>query len=165
MIWEVAGGIVIGGASLFLLYKYPKRVGLALLVIAVIVGGVFGYFILQEELSIRERAENKALIEAHISYDLKECSKEYPLSIVFLNSSQNTVNEIEFKVSGYYKGFSKAIYQSGYTDGYETDRILEKDSGWGNCWKIPKNITPINLTYPLDKVAWKVDIRRVVFKK
>lgn len=160
MVWIV--GICI---YLLLLFIFPRAV-LGLIVVAVVgIGAAF--FIVNQ--SNEKLAKKKAGVVVTVFHNTKKCSEENPLFIGINNKSGSTLKRVSFTVTGYRKGYSKPVYQSNYGTYYESDRIIENDTGWGNCWSVPKldyGVPKDSATlFPANTMNWKVNNIKPTFQK
>lgn len=150
--------------ALFLLFRFPRP---SLIFIGIVVGisaAVGGFLYVQNQLAERKAAK----VIGTIDYDLDRCNSEFPLFVGIVNRSGDTVERISFRIEGHRKGYSDALYNSGYSDGYSTDRIIPDGEGWGNCWRVPRRAYGADerlfAKSPPESLVWSVKNIRPTFQ-
>jgi hypothetical protein len=102
-----------------------------------------------------------AQVKITIETGAKQCSEneKFPLFIVTFNSSQKTIEKVSFTLEARVKGRSTDIvdYHS-----YSDDHIIEPDTGWGQCWAVPKLKESVKDPRALD---WSISYKRIDFKE
>jgi hypothetical protein len=160
--WIIGTGIFL---LLFLLlfFIFPRAV-LGLIAVAAVGIGAMVFIDYQNSA---KQAKKRANVFVAVFHDPKKCSEENPLFIQINNKSGSTLKRVSFIVTGYRTGYSKPVYQSSYKN-YESDRIIENDTGWGNCWSVPKldyGVPKDSATlFPAKTMNWKAENIRPTFQ-
>lgn len=129
MAWIVGIGI-----ALFLLFVFPKQMGIVILVVIGGAAALFGYLYLEDQRRAEEYRERKESITLEASYDLTKCSTEFPLLVEIRNGYTDTLQSLTFEINGYREGYSSPVYR-GYS--YKSDRIIAPGETYVACWTQP----------------------------
>lgn len=142
------------GIGLFLLFRFPIKVLSLAAVIALVVGGVLGYYWIEERMRKGETA--RVTIEAE--YDSQGCSSDYPIAIRFTNGSRRTVEETYFYLRSYRQGHSSPIT----SDSYSSDKILVPGETFTSCWR---HSPPTDERTDISTLLWKSEVSSVSFRE
>lgn len=155
MIWVA---IIIG---MFLLFVFPKQVGILIGLIVVGCGATYLYF-------EAEKSEKKKQIEAvavTVSFNTKSCSDEFPIFVNIKNGSNKIVEKVSWSIGAYKKGYSNNVvnysYSSEYSTPYSSDKILNTGQHFGVCYKVPSLLGSLN---PKD-LNWSAVRKIIDFKQ
>ena len=159
MAWAIGIGLF-----LFLLLVFPRRtMGLTALC-----GVALGGFLLWTKMKNDERDRKRATIVVTVVHDLEQCSPEVPLFVQISNHSDDTVEKVSFAFKGYRSGYSKPVYDSGYS-GYSSDRIIKGGDDWGSCWPLPRKAHGTSqqgiASTPPETLVWTVTNISPIFRK
>jgi hypothetical protein len=132
MVWVA---LIIG---IILLFVFPKQVG-GLIVVAILGLGAF-YLYLQADENARKKQQDSVTVS--VLYNLKACSKDYPLHVSIKNDSSKIVDKVSWNIGALKPGYSNNIVDYGYSIEYSTpfssDKILNPNQQHGLCYKVPK---------------------------
>lgn len=127
MVWVI--GI---GFGLFLLFAFPRQMGVLLMGLVAVGVGIFIYVQGKAESAARERSN----IAATAFVDEEVCSDPaYPMAISFRNGANRTLSYIGFSLLAHEPGFSGSRYTSYLT----TDRIIPPGQTHLACWSVQSN--------------------------
>jgi hypothetical protein len=84
----------------------------------------------------------KTQIMGRVLYDIKACSKEYPLAAIFKNNSNHTVTKIHFKIE--INAIGRSSNLNSKNNEYLSDMILPPGAEGGICVSSPALDRPIN---------------------
>lgn len=122
------------GLALFLLFAFPKQMGIVILLVVVGAVGLFGYFYLEDQRRAEEYRERQESIVLAASFDVAKCSAEFPVLVEIRNGYTETVQSLTFELSGYREGYSSPVYR-GLS--YKSDRIIAPGETYVACWTQP----------------------------
>ena len=120
MFWIFAVGVF-----LFLLFAFPKQVGVLLLVICA--GGAVLYLKAEQQAAAQEKEQK--LLKTHAYWDTSACKDTHPIVVSFLNNSRRATKEIRFSLQAHRPGFSKPVVD----DYRNTDMIVEAGQANALC--------------------------------
>lgn len=98
---------------------------LAWIILAIVSASYYGIQALQDK-------SQKNKVEMSVTYDIENCTEEFPLIVVIKNNSDRTINSIDFGIEIRRKGHSKNI--ANYLS-YDTDKIIKSGLVGISCWR------------------------------
>ncbi len=122
------------GIGLFLLFAFPKQMGVLILLLVVGAAGLFGFDYLQQQKRAEEYRKREESITLSAAYDMGRCSAEFPIFVEIRNGYTETIESLTFELGGYREGHSSTIYK-GLS--YTSDRILAPGETYTACWTQP----------------------------
>lgn len=114
--------------GLVLVVMFPRAMGL----IALIVVGLIVWAVASGVQSNNERQKTLAQMSIDVTYDVAQCSPEYPIRIVLRNSSSATVIEYSLDVIARRQGHSDIAVTQHVRD----DKIIGPQTAYGTCWSV-----------------------------
>jgi hypothetical protein len=129
MVWVVGIGI-----ALFLLFTFPKQMGVVILLLVVGACLLFGGLYIAEQQRDAEYRKREESITLSASFDVVRCSTEFPIFISIRNGYTETIQALTFDLEGYREGFSSPIYRGV---AYKSDRIIAPGETHTACWTQP----------------------------
>lgn len=145
MAWVVGIGI-----ALFLLFKFPKQMGVLILLLVIVAAVIGGWLYIQDQQKAEERRQKEESITLSAAYDVGGCSAEFPILISIRNGYTQTIESLTFELGGYREGYSSPIYEGS---SYKSDRIIAPGETYTACWTQPglyysaQEIPPAGLTW------------------
>ena len=157
--WTVI--LILGGVWLF--FTYPRQ---AIIGIGCIIGFsccVYLFFEAKDESSRKEKekasiAEAIILnnIEINVYYSVANCSKEYPLLVMYDNQTDNIIYYTGFKLSAYMKGYSNNVIKTypSTNENFISHKIINPKKIEIMCFSLPQfneRVDPKTLSYKHSK--------------
>ena len=144
-------------AALVLFICFPKRMFIMIGFLAVMGGGVSGYFYYKDWKNEKETEAVSVIVE----YPSDKCKEPYPLTIIIANRSSRIVTKIKWDIGVNVPGFSSELSKSSYHK-YSQDKILKPNDGRWACVKIPQLKQDIK---EFEKLNYSVINKYVSFQK
>ena len=132
--------------ALFLLFIFPRQMGYLFLLLVAIVG----FFFLKEEMKERDHKS----VSIIISYDLDNCSKDFPLNTRILNNNKKILNRVFWDISAKREGYSSDVLEYSAYSSRTSDKILKPGESYGVCYAAPEinSGSPPNLIWEAVKI-------------
>jgi hypothetical protein len=122
--------------AVVLLYVFPKRIGVVVIATFIAVGlGLYLYVEHQEEL--RRKESDQVVVKVNYAGE-KNCPASHPLSVFIGNTTNRTVNKIEFRVEIRRPGYSDNLVDGYGAGSFRSDKIIKPDEGHSFCHTAPK---------------------------
>ncbi|MDB6452987.1 hypothetical protein [Falsirhodobacter sp. 20TX0035] len=157
-------GYIVAAAILALLVIGFTRK--TVLVMAVLVALVFASVGIYLALESRREHRIERLMDGlvmTVAYD-PSCDLGKPVRIALRNDTGRRVEAVTFDIAAYRAGHSIPLYR---TRGYVSDRILDPDGGWEECWPMPDAIRGTDTSgfaeNPPETLRWEVENRTGTF--
>jgi len=146
MAWVVGIGV-----ALFLLFAFPRQVGL--LILLVVAAGVVLWAVLAVQAN--NQAQQRASLVAAIGAGTPTCNDStHPLMVSFDNETGKVVTLVRFRVAGHYPGHSTDVV----SDYLSWDQIMQPRSLNTACWAIYDLTTK---ALPATAFEWTVEVTSV----
>lgn len=149
MAWVVGIGV-----ALFLLFAFPKQIGILIGVAALLIVGAIGIYWINATQKERELSH----VKLSAFYQPGQCSQEYPILINFENGTDKIIEKISFDLNGFRPGFSEAVSTDYYLS---SDRIINPGANYRSCWKYHKGY---GREFDPSKLQWEAVASNVHFR-
>lgn len=149
------------GIAVYLLFSFPKKMLILLGVLAVVAAGIGVWIYIEDN---RSRWQREA-ISLSVTYDLEQCSSDYPMRLQFHNGGRRTLLETRFMLRGFREGRSNPLYEQAT---YSTDHIIEPGETIILCWTLPVagwDISEDTLqAHPPQTLEWRASVNSARFR-
>jgi hypothetical protein len=150
MAWVI--GIVL---FLFLLFAFPKAMGILLLATAV--SGVALY--LYSEAETKRVAQERGAVRLTAKVAKSGCTADYSIEVSIFNGSQRVIEKVVFRLEAHRPNHSTAVASDSAT----SDRILNPLEAWVGCWRIPTNYGT-KISDDVNSLVWSANMGYVNFR-
>ncbi|WP_435169271.1 hypothetical protein [Falsirhodobacter sp. 1013] len=158
------GYIVAAAIIALLVIGFTRK---TVLVMAVLVAMVFASVGIYLAVDARRQHRAEQLLDGlvmTVAYD-PSCGAAKPVRITLHNQTGRTVEAVTFDVAAYREGHSIPLYR---TRGYLSDRILDPEGRWEECWPMPDAIRGTDTSgftlNPPETLRWEIENRAGRFR-
>lgn len=138
------------GVGLFLLFAFPRQMGVVILFLVLAAAGIAGWIYLHDQQQAEERRQREESITLSAAYGAGGCAGEFPILINIRNNYTQTIESLTFELGGYREGYSSPVYEGS---SYTSDRIIAPGQTYTACWTQPpldygaQEVPPAGLTW------------------
>ena len=140
------------------------------LILVLGVAGILGYEYYEDRYW--QKQEDLVLVSVQYS-EGGGCENERPLKVSASNTSEYSVNKIEWDLGLYNPGYSTDLISSGYHE-FSHDKILQNGASWDYCIAMPKTDGAIHvksfeetkdMSQVLKRLEYTIQNKNVIFDK